>query len=89
MKSLIRHSILFLALSVACGLAIAQQPESASPAAPSAQTQSEPQKTEGAAQPVTQEQKQSGSEAKSQEGQAKQETAEEEEENAALKYPRM
>jgi hypothetical protein len=87
MKSLIRNTVLFLALSIAFGIAIAQQPESA-PAAPATQTQAEPQKPEGAAQPTseaTQPQK-PAAEVKSEkhEGLAKEE--EEEEENAQLKY---
>ena len=84
MKNLIRHSILFIALCVAFGVAIAQQPEGASPAAQS-QSQSEPQKTEGVAQPAAPEHEQPRTEASSKhEGST--ESAEEEEENAALKY---
>ncbi|MDT8068942.1 MAG: ATP synthase F0 subunit B [Terriglobia bacterium] len=84
MKSFIRHIILFLALSVAFGIAVAQQPEAAS-APHAAQTQAEPQKPEAAGQ-MSPEEKQSGSEAQvgNKQGIAKEE--ESEEENAALKY---
>ena len=92
MKSLIRNTVLLLTLSVAFGIAIAQQPETA-PASTSA-TQAEPQTTpaqaepqtpQGTAQPAS-EQKQSHAEAQqsNKEGLAQEE--ESQEENAALKY---
>jgi F-type H+-transporting ATPase subunit b len=93
MKSLIRNTVLFLALSVAFGIAVAQQPESASPV-PTTATQAEPQTTpaqaephtpQGTAQPAS-EGKQSRAETQkgNKEGLAQEE--ESEEENASLKY---
>lgn len=87
MKSLFRNTFLFLALSFAFGIAMAQQPETV-PATPAAQTQPEPQKTEGA-QPAAESkpaEQRPAAEAGSEkhEGVAKEE--EEQEENAQLKY---
>ncbi len=88
MKSLIRNTVLLVALSVAFGIAMAQQPESA-PAAPASQTQAEPQKPETtppAAEGSHPAEQTPAAEAKGEkhEGLAKEE--EEEEENAQLKY---
>ncbi len=87
MKSFIRHTILLLAMTLAFGIAIAQQTEPASTTS-AEQTQAEPQKPE-ATQPATSEEKQSAAEVQTgkEEGVARE--AEEEEENAALKYSPM
>ncbi len=76
--------MLLLALSLAAGITIAQQPGPA-PAVPAAQTQAEPQKPEGATQPASEE-KQSDAEANSERHEGVSKEEEEQEENAALKY---
>src|SRR5512146_1180953 len=90
MKSLIRNTVLLVALSVGFGIAMAQQPETTSATSGAPQSQSEPQKPEGAAQPAsvenkTEEQKPAAeASSEKQEGVGKEE--EEQEENAQLKY---
>ncbi|MGE5110257.1 MAG: hypothetical protein ACM3JB_05320 [Acidobacteriaceae bacterium] len=88
MKSFIRHTILLLAVTLAFGVAIAQETAPASTTS-AEQTQAEPQKPEATTQPASSEEKQSAAEAQTgnKEGVAKE--AEEEEENSALKYSPM
>src|SRR5512142_3280739 len=87
MKSFIRHTILLLAVTLAFGVAIAQETAPASTTS-AEQTQAEPQKPE-ATQPATSEEKQSAAEAQTGDKEGVAREAEEEEENAALKYSPM